>query len=53
MSKFFKELKAGLEEIVAYKQGKITLHSELIEVPEAPAKYKAKDSKKIRATRPA
>ncbi len=49
MSKFFKDLKKGLEEFAAYKQGKITLHSELIEVPEAPVKYKAKDIKKIRA----
>lgn len=32
MSKFFKDLKRGLKEIAAYKQGKITLHSEFVEV---------------------
>src|SRR3990167_9855764 len=48
MSSFFNELKASLEEIIAYKQGKLTLHSEYFEVPEPPKKYKAKDIKKIR-----
>lgn len=48
MSKFFKGLKAGLEEALAYSEGKITLKSELIEIPEPPIAYKAKDIKKIR-----
>lgn len=46
--KFFNGLKAGLEEIIAYKEGKIDLRSEEIELPEPPAKYKAKDIKRIR-----
>jgi uncharacterized protein (DUF1778 family) len=33
MSKLFKELKQGLEEIAAYRKGKITLRSERIEIP--------------------
>lgn len=34
MTKFFEALKAGLEEAVAYRQGKIKLHEEIIEIPE-------------------
>ena len=34
MSKFYKDLKAGLEEIIAYKEGKIELRSTTIEIPE-------------------
>jgi putative transcriptional regulator len=48
MSKFFKDLKASLEEAVAHKQGKLSLHTEIIEIPPPPADYKAKDIKKIR-----
>lgn len=48
MGKFFKDLKEGLEEVVAYKKGKIKLHSEFVEVPEPPEEYKAKDIKNIR-----
>lgn len=33
---FFQDLKEGLEEFVAYKKGKLTLRSELIEIPEFP-----------------
>lgn len=47
MSKFFEDLKDGLEEIIEYKKGKLTLRSEIIEIP-APPVYKAKDVKKIR-----
>ena len=47
-NKFFKDLKTGLEEAIAYKKGKLDLRSELIEIPEPPAKYKAKQIKKIR-----
>lgn len=46
--KYFKDLKAGLEDIAAYKKGKLDLRSECIEVPEPPARYKAKEIKKIR-----
>lgn len=34
MGKFFKDLKSGLEDVVAYKKGKLTLRSEIIEIPE-------------------
>ena len=45
MSTFFNELKSGLEDIVAYKKGKLKLHSEIIEIPEPPATGEA--SKKL------
>lgn len=48
MSKLFKGLKKGLEEALAYTEGKITLKSEFIEIPEPPYEYKAKDIKRIR-----
>ena len=48
MGKFFDDLKGGLEEALAYTQGKITLKSETIEIPDSPAEYKAKDIKRIR-----
>lgn len=48
MSKFFKKLKAGLEEAIAYEQGKLDLRSEIIEIPEPPSHYKAREIKKIR-----
>lgn len=48
MSKLFKSLKAGLEEALAHKQGKIKLKSITIEIPDAPSEYKAKEIKKIR-----
>jgi len=47
-NRFFEDLKESLEEVLAHTQGKITLHSELIEVPAPPAHYKAKDVKRIR-----
>lgn len=49
-NKFFEALKEGMEEILAHKQGKIKLHSEIIEIPEPPCEYKAKDIKRIRQT---
>lgn len=48
MSKFFKGLKKGLEEALAHSEGKITLKSETIEIPEPPKEYKPKDIKRIR-----
>jgi putative transcriptional regulator len=48
MGKFFKNLKKGLEEAAAHKKGKLVLRSEVIEIPEPPAEYKAKDIKNIR-----
>lgn len=47
-NKFFKDLKKGLEEVIAYQKGKLNLRSETIEIPEPPAQYKAKQIKKIR-----
>lgn len=51
MGKFYKDLKASLEEAVEYRKGKIKLTSELIEVPEPPAEYRAREIKKIREKR--
>lgn len=50
MSKFFKDLKQGLEETLAYTEGKLTLKSEFIDIPEPPAEYKPKDIKRIRVS---
>jgi len=48
MSKFYEDLKAGLEDIIAHKQGKLDLRTIEIEIPEPPIKYRAKDIKRIR-----
>ncbi len=48
MSKLFNKLKAGLEDAIAHKQGKLNLRSETIVLPEPPVSYKAKEIKKIR-----
>lgn len=48
MNKFFNKIKEGLEEALAHKKGKITLRSEVIEIPEPPAEYSAKEIRKIR-----
>lgn len=48
MSKFYKGLKEGLEEALAYTQGKITLKSESIKIPAPPKEYSARDIKRIR-----
>ncbi len=49
MSKFFDELKDGLEEALEYQKGKVTLRTTSVELPEPPAQYTAKDIKRIRA----
>lgn len=49
MGRLFKDLKKGLESVVAYKEGKITLKSEFIDIPEPPEEYGPKDIKSIRA----
>lgn len=49
-NQFFKDLKVGLEDAIAYKKGKLDLRSELIEVPEPPIEYRAQAIKKIRET---
>ncbi len=48
MSRLFDDLKEGLREMNVYKKGKITLRSEIIEIPAPPTKYKPKDVKRIR-----
>ncbi len=48
MTKLFKILKKGLEQAIAHDQGKLELRSELIELPEPPTSYRAKEIKKIR-----
>jgi len=49
--KFFKALKKGLEDAIAYEEGKLKLTAEIIEIPEPPSEYKAKEIKKIRSKR--
>jgi len=49
MGKLFKDLKKGLKNVIAHKEGKITLKSEWIEIPEPPEEYTPKDIKNIRA----
>lgn len=51
MSKFFKDLKSALEEAIECEKGKITLRSEVIEIPDPPRRLKAEDIKKIRENR--
>lgn len=48
MSRLFKSLKKGLKEALAHTEGKITLKSEFIEIPEPPIQYTAADIKRIR-----
>lgn len=48
MSKFFEDLKEGLEDLIAHREGKIKLRSTSIEIPEPPLNYKPKEIKKIR-----
>jgi len=49
MSKLYDDLKKGLQEIIAHQEGKITLKSEFIEIPEPPKAYGPKKIKNIRA----
>ncbi len=48
MGKFYDDLKKSFEDILDYRKGKITLRSEMIELPEPPLEYTAKDIKQIR-----
>jgi hypothetical protein len=43
MSKFYDDLKDSFEDIFQYRKGKITLRSEIIELPKAPLEYTAND----------
>lgn len=47
----FEELKAGLEDAIAHSQGKLSLRSECIEIPEPPVEYKPKQIRAIRENR--
>lgn len=51
MGKLVKDLKRGLQEAIAHKEGKITLKSEFIEIPEPPKEYSPKNIKSIRNKR--
>lgn len=48
MSKFSTKLREALEEIKQCEEGKITLRTELVEIPKPPASLKAQDIKNIR-----
>jgi putative transcriptional regulator len=48
MGKLFDELKQGLQDIIAHQEGKLTLKSEFIEIPEPPKEYSPKKIKNIR-----
>lgn len=48
MSELFNGLKKGLEEVLAFSEGKITLKSELFEIPGPPNEYRADDIRRIR-----
>jgi len=48
MSTLSEKIKRGLEEILEYKQGKRTLRTKLIDLPEPPLEYRAEEIKKIR-----
>ena len=51
MGRLFKDMKKGLQEIIAHKEGKITLKSEFIEIPEPPEEYGPRKIKNIRTKR--
>ena len=40
-NRFFEELKEGLEDVLSHKKGKITLNSEIIDIPESLISYKS------------
>ena len=47
MSRLFKGLKKGFKEVLAHTEGKITLKSEIIEIPDPPLNTKPKPCKKL------
>ena len=47
MGRLSKGLKKGLKEVLAHTQGKITLKSEIIEIPDPPLSTKPKPCKKL------
>ena len=48
MRKIFKELKKGLQEVVAHKEGKIALKFEFIEISKPPKKCDQRKIKKAK-----
>ena len=48
MAKLFHMIKEGLEEAIAYEQGKIELRTKEVIIPGPPKEYKANDVKKLR-----
>ena len=48
MSKFFEGVKKGLEDAIEFEKGKKILKTHLVELPEPPKEYTAKDIQKIR-----
>jgi putative transcriptional regulator len=48
MGNIFDGLKKGMQEIIAYKKGKITLKTTVYEIPEPPKEYGPKKIKGIR-----
>jgi putative transcriptional regulator len=52
MSKHFEKIKTGLEEAIAHKKGKITLRTEIIDIPEPPADYSAKEIRTLPVSTP-
>jgi putative transcriptional regulator len=51
MGRLYKDIKKGLEEIIAHKKGKITLKTLSVEIPEPPKAYGPKKIKRIRSKR--
>ena len=51
MTKLLKKLKKALKNISDFEDGKLTLTTEFIEIPEPPKSYKPKEIKKIREER--
>lgn len=47
MGKFFKNLKEGLEEAIAFQKGKKKLRLRIIETAKTPRKHSAKTLKKL------
>jgi putative transcriptional regulator len=48
MSAFSEKIKKGLEEILEFKQGKRTLRTKLIDLPEPPLDYDPEEIRQIR-----
>jgi putative transcriptional regulator len=47
-NQMFDALTESLEEVLAHRQGKITLHTEMVNIHNPPSAYRASDVKRIR-----